>query len=178
MVWWSGMLQGQFDASSLLGGGGGLPVENLIITPTLWLPPILNDCRDDAQRIEIGDVFLEIQMDLLGNPQWLEVWLQAIGGGRNHRDRRPGAGIKIGKIQKMEYELYDVGGGLTDLLDMLGGFLPDLIKGIEGQSFSFPIPAIPLDGLLPGLPPGTSLQLGDLSSGVDQGVIRVGGNLK
>jgi hypothetical protein len=177
MVWWSGMLQGSFDASSLLGGGGALPVENLIIKPTLWLPPIINDCRDNAQRIEIGDVFLDIQMDLLGNSQWLEVWLQ-LSAEVEITATGDQVGIKIGKIQTMEYELYDVGGGLADLLDMLGGFLPDLLKGIEGQSFEFPIPGIPLDGLLPGIPAGTTLQLGDLAAGVDQGVIRIGGNLK
>ncbi len=178
MVYWSGMLEGQFDASGLLGGAGGgaIPVENVLITPTLWQAPIFNDCKNATQRIEVGDLHLEIQMDLLGNPQWLEAWLQ-LSIEVEITATGDQVGIKIGKIQTMEYELYDLGGGLTDLLDMLGGFLPSLVQGIEGKEFSFPIPAIPLDGLLPGLPAGTSLQLGNLSSGIDKGVIRIGGDL-
>lgn len=177
MVWWGGMLQGTFDASSLAGGAGGGLVDNILLTPTLWLPPILNDCGDMSQRIEIGDLFLEVQLDLLGNTQWLEAWIQAsaeveiIAVGDE-------VGMRIGKIQKLEYEIYDVGGGLGDLLDMVTGMLPDLLKGIEGQQFTFPIPSIPLDGLLPGIPAGTTLQLGDLAASVDTGVVRVGGNLK
>ncbi len=178
MVWWGGVLQGQFDASSLIGGGGGsaIPVENVLITPTLWLPPIFNDCGEATQRIEIGDMFVEIQMDLLGNTQWLEAWLQVSVEVSIITDGNQ-VGIKIGKIQELQYELYDVGGGLTDLLDMLTPMIPDLLNGISGQQFMFPIPAIPLDGLLPGIPAGTSLQLGNLDSAVETGVIRVGGDL-
>ncbi len=176
MVWWGGVIQGDFDASALLGGGGALPVDNLVITPTLWLPPIFNDCGGD-QRLQIGDLFLEIQMDLLGNTQWLEAWLQVdaevgiIATGNE-------VGLKIGKIRHLEYEIYDVGGGLGDLLDMVTGLLPGLLKNVEGQQFTFPIPEIPLDGLLPGIPAGTSLKLGNLTAGVDTGVIRFGGDLQ
>jgi hypothetical protein len=60
---------------------------------------------------------------------------------------------------------------------MLTPMIPDLLNGISGQQFMFPIPAIPLDGLLPGIPAGTSLQLGNLDSAVETGVIRVGGDL-
>jgi len=74
-------------------------------------------------------------------------------------------------------ELYDVGGGLGDLLGMVQGLIPGLLKNIEGQQFTFPIPAIPLDGLVPGLPSGTSLQLGNLVGGVDRGLLRIGGDL-
>ncbi|HOU53242.1 MAG TPA: hypothetical protein PLQ97_04875 [Myxococcota bacterium] len=176
-LWWSGMFEGTFDLSALLqGAGGGLPVDNLVVSPILYHPPILNDCGGSGQRLEIGDVFLDLSMDLLGNTQYLEVYLQlsmeadVVATGDQ-------VGLRIGKVRTLEMEIYDVGGGLGDLLGMVQGLIPGLLKNIEGQQFTFPIPAIPLDGLVPGLPPGTSLQLGNLVGGVDRGLLRIGGDL-
>lgn len=173
MVWWSGFFTGTFDLSAMLAGQG-LPVENLIITPDLYHPPILNDCGDGLS-LEIGDLYLDIAVDLLGSTQWIEAWLQLgieaeiVGQGNE-------VGIRIGKITAFETEI-KIYSDLDMLVGMLEDMIPDLIKGIEGQEFTFPIPAIELGGMLPGLPADATLQLGNFDSKVTNGVVTIGGDL-
>jgi len=176
MVWRSGIINQTFDLGGLLGGGGGVSIDNLVISPDAYLPPILNDCGE-MQQLEIGDLFLNVEGDVFGFSLMLDVWLQlkmevdVFATGDE-------IGVHIGKIRFMQTEIYNLAGDSGGLVDMAIGLLPDLIKQIEGQSFSFPIPSIPLDGLLPGLPAGAELKIGDLRAGTEHGVIVLGGNLQ
>lgn len=175
MLWRSGLINQRFDLGALLGGGGGLPVDNLVITPNAYLPPILNDCGE-MQELQIGDLYLDVEGDVFGFSLMLRVWLQ-LKIEANVFASGDEIGLRIGKIRFMETEIYDDGGGMGGILDMVVGMLPELVKSLQNQSFSFPIPAIPLDGLLPGLPAGAELRLGDLKAETEHGVIVIGGNL-
>lgn len=175
MLWRSGLINQTFDLGGLLGGGGGMSVDNLVITPNAYLPPILDDCGE-MQELQIGDLYLDVAGDAFGFTIALRAWLQLKmeAGVFASGDE---IGLHIGKVRFMEMEIFDDGG--FDLIsDLVVGLLPELIKSLENQSFSFPIPAIPLDGLLPGLPPGAELKIGDLKGGTEHGVIVIGGNLQ
>jgi len=178
MLWQSGWITGQIDLSSLVADVG-FGVGNLKITPDLYLPPIINDAatvgEDGMMALEIGDALLKVQVDLLGNPQFFNVWLQMavqvqiVADGSN-------VGIKFGKVTFFQTEFTNLG----DLEDLFGMFLPsipDLIKSIEGQEFTFPIPEIDLGSIIPGIATGTVVQLGNGVSGVSEGMVVVGADL-
>jgi hypothetical protein len=168
------MINQRFDLGETLGGSG--IIDDLVIIPNAYLPPILDDCSG-KQQLQIGDLFLDLQGTAMGFSFILDVWLQLeleaeIFASGNE------VGIRTGKIQFMEMEVYNKGTGIDFILDMVLPMIPDLVKNLENQSFSFPIPEIPLDGVLPGLPPGAALRIGDLKAGTDTGVIVIGGNLQ
>ncbi len=175
MLWRTGMINQTLDLGGLMGGGGSSSVDNLVITPNAYLPPILDDCGD-MQELQIGDLYLDIQGDAFGFNIAMRAWLQ-LKMEANIFATGNEIGIHIGKVRFMETEIFD-DGGFDLITDIVVGLLPQLIKSLENQSFSFPIPSIPLDGLLPGLPAGAELRIGDLKAGTEHGVIVVGGNLQ
>ena len=178
MVWWTGLLSGPLDLSGLLGDMGNLPISNLEVTPNLLLPPILDDCNPDGStHLQIGDAYLDLTFQLLNADQHLGVWLQAdiaariVGSGNQ-------IGLKLESVEYLETEMYDLGGNMGDLMGMVEGLIPALLGQVEGQEFLFPIPPVDLGGLIPGLPAGASLQVGNLSSRSAHGVLVIGGDLQ
>jgi hypothetical protein len=177
-VWWSGLLSGsKIDASSLLGSDSGLPIENLVITPNFLLPPILDDCEDRKEQIQVGDAYLDLTFNLLAQDVHLGVWLQvrATGGVAAKGNE---IGIRIEDITYFEKEIIDLGGNMGDLLSMVDGLIPMLLDQIKGQEFFFPIPPIDLGGVIPGVPAGTAIQLGGFAAFTQAGVTIVGGDLQ
>lgn len=178
MVWWTGLLSGPLDLSGLLGDMGSLPISNLEVTPDLLLPPILDDCNMEGMtHLQIGDAYLDLKFQLLNADQHLGIWLQAdiaaqvVASGTE-------IGIRLDKVNYLEYEIYDIGGNMGDLIGMFEGLLPALLDQVTGQEFRFPIPPVDLGGLIPGLPPGTSIQMGDLAASSSHGVVVIGGDLQ
>lgn len=178
MMWRSGWLKGQIDLSSLVEGIG-FGVGNLKITPDMYLPPIINDIgmlgEDGMLSLEIGDAYLKVQVDVIGNPQFFDLWLQMaievqiVAEGNE-------IGVKLGKITFFEAEFVNLG----DLGDLFGMFLPsipDLIKGLENQKLTFPIPEIDLGSIIPGLGGPAVVQLGNGISDVRDGTIVFGVDL-
>ncbi|NOZ01647.1 MAG: hypothetical protein GXP54_07130 [Deltaproteobacteria bacterium] len=178
MLWWSGLINQEIDVSSLLGGGSlPIPIDNIVVTPGLLLPPILDDCNSKGtMQIELGDAFLDLKFNMLNAEQHIEAWLQVkITGGIVASDSQ--IGLEIDKISFLEYEFYDVGGNMGDLMSLVEGLIPALLGQVEGQSFMFDIPPIDLGGLIPGLPPGAVIQLGNMFSTTDKGVAVIGADL-
>lgn len=178
MLWQSGWITGKIDLSGLVGDVG-FGVGNLMITPDLYLPPIINDGgvvgEDGMMALEIGDAYLKVQVDLLGNPQFFDVWLQMAVQVQIVAEGNE-IGIRFGKVTFFQTEFMNLG----DLEDLFGMFLPsipDLIKSIEGQQFLFPIPEIDLGSIIPGIAPGTILQMGNGISGVREGMVVLGVDL-
>ncbi|HNZ02731.1 MAG TPA: hypothetical protein PKK50_01175 [Myxococcota bacterium] len=178
MLWQSGWITGKIDLSGLVGDVG-FGVGNLKITPDLYLPPIINDGAvvgdDGMMALEIGDAFLKVQVDILGNPQFFDLWLQMavqvqiVAEGSN-------VGIRFGKVTFFQTEFVNKG-DLGDLFDMFLPSIPDLVRSIEGQEFAFPIPEIDLGSIIPGIEPGTIVQLGNGVSDVREGMVVLGADL-
>ncbi len=178
MVWWTGLLSGPLDLSGFLGDMGSLPISDLEVTPDLLLPPILDDCNEQGMtHLQIGDAYLDLKFQLLNADQHIGIWLQAdisaqvVASGNE-------VGIRLDKVEYLEYEMFDIGGNMGDLMGMVEGLLPALLDQVAGQEFRFPIPPVDLGGLIPGLPQGSSIQLGNLSSSSAHGVLTIGGDLQ
>ncbi len=177
MIWQSGMISGQIDLSSLVEGVG-MGVGNLFVTPDLYLPPIINDSavgEDGMMSLEIGDAYIQLQVDLLGNPQFIDLWLQmAIQVQIVMKGNE--VGIRFGDVTFFQTEFGDLG-DLEGLVGMFLPMIPDLIKGIEGQEFVFPIPEIDLSSIIPGLGGSAVIQLGNGLSTVRDGMVVFGADL-
>lgn len=178
MVWWTGLLSGPLDLSGLLGDLGSLPISNVEITPDLLLPPILDDCNEaGTTHLQIGDAYLDLKFQLLNADQHLGIWIQAdisaqiVASGNE-------IGLRLDRVEYLEYEMFDLGGNMGDLMGMVEGLLPALLDQVAGQEFRFPIPPVDVGGLIPGLPQGASIQLGNLSSSSAHGVLTIGGDLQ
>lgn len=178
MVWWTGLLSGPLDLSGLLGDMGGLPISNVEVAPDLLLPPILDDCNEQGMtHLQVGDAYLDLKFQLLNADQHIGVWLQAdisaqiVASGN-------AIGVRLDKVEYLEYEMFDIGGNMGDLMGMVEGLLPALLDQVAGQEFRFAIPPVDVGGLIPGLPQGSSIQLGDLASSSSHGVLTIGGDLQ
>ena len=177
MLWWSGSLHQEFDLSSMLEGQG-LPIENLRVTPDLYLPPIIDDCNDNFEpKIQLGDAYLDLKFNLLNAEQHLGVWLQLeVTGGIKAVGNK--VGLYIDKISFFQMEAYDIAGNMGDLMNMIVAALPGLLSMAEGQEFMFDVPEIDLGAVVPGVPEGTTIRLTDMTSKSEHGVFVLGGNLE
>jgi hypothetical protein len=180
-VWWGGTLNmAGLDLGGLLGGGGGggLPIdlEDLQLSTEFLLPPILDDCGDKGlQEIEVADARLNLKFKFSGKQQDVDIWLQAkaLGGVIGLGNE---IGIRIDKVAWFQAEIIDNTGGMAALLGLVEGFLPSLLEMVEGQQFTFPVPAIDLS-IIPGVPAGSSLQIGNFRAYNKKGVTVIGADL-
>ena len=184
-VWWSGLINQKLDLGSLgglggggTGGGGGMDLSGTVIIPNLLLPPILDDCNADGnQEIQVGDMYLDLKLNISGINIHVGMWIQAkadaeiVGQGNK-------IGIKINDITYMEAEIIDLGGLPAMFKNLLNSLVPMLKNMVQGKEFTFPIPPIDLGGLIPGLPAGSTLQLGNMSAYHEHGFGTVGGELQ
>ena len=130
----------------------------------------------------MGDAFIDASLPIgdliIDFSGWLsievDVALTAIDGK---------LGIKINGITAFDLTVTEIDGafkndpqGLEDLLkNLLNGVLADLL----GESLSaIEIPAIELDGLAPGVPPGTAIKLGGLDLVKSNGFFQLEGALE
>ena len=179
MIWWSGMINHQLDLSSLLSGvaGGALPISGLMVTPNLLLPPIIDDCKERKLSIQLGDAYLDATFTLINLDAHIGIWLQVRASAELNA-----AGtkltIKIDKLDYFETEIIDIGQNMGDMLSAITDLIPSLLGQIEGKEFSFDIPSIPIGGLIPGMPAGAAIQLGNLASYSDNGMFVFGGDLQ
>ena len=178
-VWWTGLLNLDIPLDQLGDiGGGGLPIDisNLNVRTEFLLPPILNDCGSKGlQEIQVADLYLHLTFKLAGKTHEVGAWLQLRAtGGIMAAGTEIGIGIE--KIATFDAEIMDITGELGAFMPLIESFLPMVVNMVEGQSFMFPIPPIDLS-IIPGVPAGSSIQLGDLSAYNKKGVTIFGGDL-
>jgi len=182
-LWWGGGLGLVLD-ESVLGGVGldGFGVTDLDVKLDFLLPPILDDCTAKMMvEVQIGDLLVTANLKMMGAPvklvMYVSVALEAniYGDGDN-------IGIQILGITEIGTQLLEVEGNLlgVDLADMVEGVLiPMLVEQVSNLTLdAFPIPEIDLGGLIPGVPAGTTLKLGNLNIGMSNGYLRIGGQLQ
>ncbi len=189
-VWWSSFLDGPLDLGGLLGGGGGgiggLPIslDDLLLDVDFLLTPIINDCsvEDGVITAEVGDLHAFVSGELLGAPLEAEIYIDlaiplVFSGGA------AGLSVTVGQFEFFDVEVISSTEdmlGLFDVRDLLENQLGGLLGSfLVGQTFGpIALPAIDLGGLVPGLPPGISLELGNLDVTKDQGYVVLSGDLK
>ncbi|MGM0578561.1 MAG: hypothetical protein ACQEXJ_22745 [Myxococcota bacterium] len=181
-IWWSGYLDAQVDLSGLLDGLP-IPLSDATVDLQWLLPPVINDCGPKGVlEAEVGDLYAVLDANLLGSPVTATLYLDAAVGLAFGADNG-GLTVTVGEFKFLDAEVIQISesvGDLFDLKSLLEDDLQSLLGGyVTGETFGpIEIPAIPLSDLVPGVPPGVVLQLGNLGVSKDQGYVVVGGDLQ
>lgn len=182
-VWWSGYLNGELDLTGLVGDALPIPLGDPVVTMEWLLPPIWSDCgKSGALEIQIGDLLVDLKAEFLGSPVDATMYVDA-SLGLFFEATDEGLSIAIGDFHFFDVEVLYVSEDISELLDikdLLENGLKDLLGGfIVGQSFGpIEIPPIDLGGLLPGLPAGAALQIGNMSVDREDGYVVFGADLE
>jgi hypothetical protein len=185
-LWWGGGLQLELD-ESVLGAIdiGQYGITDLGVKTDFLLAPILDDCTAKGMvEVQLGDLLVTLSFKLMGAPLTMEMYVSAaldavIFGDGNE------IGLKINGITDIGTHILNVEGDLGPLAGMFdieqlveGVLIPMVVEQVANLSLgSFPIPEIDLSGLIPGIPPGTSLTLGNLVIEMNKGYLLFGGEL-
>ena len=185
-LYWGGGLQLVIDGSVLgdidLGGFG---ITNLNVATDFWLPPILDDCNAKTQvALEVGDLFLDVGFNIMGAPLKLGLFVSMVAEAEIFGQGQE-VGLNIMGITKIGTQVLSVEGslgpfeGMFDIEELIENILvPLILEQVSNLSLgSFPIPEIDLGGLLPGIPPGTTLTLGNLEINMNKGFLTFSGEL-
>jgi hypothetical protein len=182
-LWWGGGLGLVLD-ESVLGGVGldGFGVTDLDVKLDFLLPPILDDCTAKMMvEVQIGDLLVTANLKMMGAPVKLVMYVSVALEANIYGDGDK-IGIQILGITEIGTQLLEVQGNLlgVDIGDMVEGVLiPMLVEQVSNLTLdAFPIPEIDLGGLIPGVPAGTTLKLGNLNIGMSNGYLRIGGQLQ
>jgi hypothetical protein len=179
-LWWGGGINLQLDLGSLGGLGG---VANGVVGLDFLLPPILTDCTDGGHtELQLGDLYLALNGGAMGFSGGLKAWVSARLGAEIVANGNT-LGLRVVGRPALELEIVEVTGALAAFETLIPGLIEDqliplLVDGIDNALGAIPIPEIDLGGLLPGIPPGTVIRLGDLRAGAEHGYVLVGGALQ
>ncbi len=185
-IYWPGGLSLNLD-ESVLGGVdlGQFQIKDLTLQTYFFLPPILDDCpAKEMVQLQIGDLFLTPSFTVGISPLTLKMYISLAGeavitGNGNE------IGLKILGINPIDTEIAEVignpnaflGMNIVDLVQNL--LIPMIVDQVSNLALgSFPIPEIDLSSLLPGIPAGTVLKLGNLEIKMSHGYMVVGGELQ
>lgn len=181
-LWWGGGINLTLDEDALggLGGGGGLPLNGISVELNWLLPPIVTDCSDKGfLELQVGDLFVVARVRALGNLRAevyvdLRIAVELHGNGDTI-----GFGV-VGEPQ-LTMDFTYITPGKEQFIGMIEGlirgFLPQLIDGLSDTVGAIPLPALDLATFVPGLPPGTTIRLGDLVLTDQTGYVLIGGAL-
>ena len=181
--WWGAGLNMTIDASKLGDlSGFGVTKANILLQPLL--PPVMSDCNAKGTlKIQLGDSYLEADLALGTVPVKFKAWLSAeidIGLVANGNQ----LGIVVNGVSQFQLQVFDVEGpfaGLESTLEELiqKMLLEQVLGKLTNTSLgSFPLPEFDLGGLVPGVPAGTKIALGDLDITKKKGFLQIEGNLK
>lgn len=185
-LYWGGGLELNIDGSVLgdidLGGFG---ISDLNLATDFWLPPILEDCTAKSQvALQVGDLFLDVGFKIMGAPLKLGLFVSVTAEAEIFGQGQE-IGLNILGITEIGTQILSVEGslgpfeGMFDIEELIENILvPLILEQVSNLSLgSFPIPEIDLGGLLPGIPPGTTLTLGNLEISMKKGFLTFGGEL-
>jgi hypothetical protein len=185
-MWWGGGLNLSLDESVL----GGISIDqfgitDLSVATDFFLPPILDDCTAKGMvELQLGDLLLIPSFKVMGAPVTISLYVSAaldavIFGDGNE------IGLQINGVTDIGTQIVSIDGNLGPLAGMFdieqlveGVLVPMIVEQVSNLSLgSFPIPEIDLSGIVPGIPPGTSLSLGNLVIEMSKGYLVFGGEL-
>ena len=185
-MWWGGGLKLSLDESVL----GGISIDqfgitDLSVSTDFFLPPILDDCTAKGMvEVQLGDLLLIPSFKVMGTPVTISLYVSAaldavIFGDGNE------VGLQINGVTDIGTQIVSIEGdlgplaGMFDIEQLVEGILvPMIVEQVSNLSLgSFPIPEIDLSGIVPGIPPGTSLSLGNLVIEMSKGYLVFGGEL-
>ena len=167
-IWDSGTLNMALDGDSL--GDLDLASYGVLLNDLEldgMLPPMIESC-DGVMKLQLGDLFLDTDLILLGEAAQFSMWLQveATIGFVSEVDEE-GVTKLVFDLQDFDTLLMEVvtntgmfEGDDAGLVDLIGNtMLPLLLDNLAGDALAFEIPAIDISELSPELPPGTELNI-------------------
>ncbi|MGM0575002.1 MAG: hypothetical protein ACQEXJ_04640 [Myxococcota bacterium] len=186
-IWDGGTLSldlGPEAAASLDLSQYGVDLHNVSLDPRL--PLVFNSCSGE-NRVQIGDLYLDTTLDLLGQPSHVVVWLQGEAiVNVTTSTAESGATVLGFEIQDFDPMVIEVvtnegvfEGDDAGLVELIGDqMIPMLIEQAAGDSLSFEIPSFDLGDLSEELPAGAELQLDLEAIGRSGAYLTVEGGLK
>ena len=183
-VWWNGYFDIAAKAEDLAALSPDIAsygVQDL--TVTFLLPPVLTDCNNKGLlRFQLGDGFVTAKLNMFGMDIEAEMFL-SVEMDANIKAQGNELGITINGVTLFQVEIVkvneDLAGSEADLEETIKALLLPEIEKLTGDSLgSFPIPSIDLSGVVPGVPAGTSIQIGDLAVGKTKGFLVLEGDLQ
>jgi len=181
-VWEGGTLSLQIDDASSLGFD--IPLQNLQLSVDPLLPPVYNSCGNGGERLQLGDLFLDLQFDF-GGPAHIALWLQTeaevtIGFGVNEEGGNQ-IQLNLGDLDPLILEIVQNEGYFAGddqaVIDLISSLVPQLLSTVTDKA-RFDLPAIDLGSLTEIVPEGTILNLDVREVGRDNAYLTVNGSLK
>ncbi len=183
-AWYNGYLHldaGPDELAALSPKVAALGVKKFALDALL--PPLLTDCNGKGLLdVQLGDalVTLDVSIGGLDIAGTFALSLEATASLWATGDQ---VGVDVQGITQLHIDAIDVNeawkGKESDLEQLLGtlleGQLSDLLNGALG---GFTLPSIDLSSLVPGVAAGTTLSLGQVQTGLDQGYLVVTGDLQ
>ncbi len=178
-VWWGGLLdmvvplESFIDPDTLELEGIGtledLGITNIVATTEFYLPPIITSCNDaEALTLEVGDIYVELNMNMLNEPVTVGVFASLAAAAAIDIVQLPNGNqefsLGIGDIDPLVVQVSYISdnlagaeGFMTMIVQAI--LLPTLLDGLmEGTLASFELPEIDISGLSDMLPGGWVLK--------------------
>ncbi len=185
-LWYGGGLNLALDESVL----GGISIDqfgitDLSVATDFYLPPILDDCTAKGMvEVQLGDLLLTPSFKVMGSPVTIALFVSAALDAVIYGDGNE-IGLQINGVTDIGTQIVSIDGNLGPLAGMFdieqlveGVLVPMIVEQVSNLSLgSFPIPEIDLSGLIPGIPAGTKLSLGNLVIDMTKGYLVFGGEL-
>jgi hypothetical protein len=167
-IWDSGTLNMSLDGDSL--GDLDLASYGVLLNALEldgMLPPMIESC-DGVMKLQVGDLFLDADLILLGEAAQFSMWLQ-VEATINFVSEVDDEGVS-----KLVFDLQDFDtlfmevvtnagmfeGDDAGLVDLIGNtMLPLLLDNLAGDALGIELPAIDVSELSPELPAGTELNI-------------------
>jgi len=178
-VWWGGLLdmivplESFMDPDTLELEGIGtledLGITNIVATTEFYLPPIITSCNDaEALTLEVGDIYVELNMNMLNEPVTIGVFASLAAAAEinivQNANGNQEFSLAIGEIDPLVVQVSYISdnlagaeGFMTMIVQAI--LLPTLLEGLmEGTLASFELPEIDISGLSEMLPAGWKLK--------------------
>ena len=144
-------------------------ITDLTLYIDFLLPPIVTSCTPQGKMwLEIGDISILADMKLFGMPVQALIYASAVMEAQIvavQTEQGAQLGISVSSPVFLDLEIASLTGGLAGGEEALYSilkdqFMPMILQSFTGGAFgSFPIPSIPLSGMMPGLPPDASISM-------------------
>lgn len=169
-IWWSGFLNEEFDLGSKTANLDlGIDVTDTTIEMSWLLPPVLNDCQasKNGPKLQVGDLQLLLSTKINGVEVTAKIFLD-FSGAAEFGAGADGFSINITKLDAIEIEVVEISTTMLGVLHLPSFFeasLTEWLPGqLEGKTFGpYNVPSIAFSDLMPGLPEGVSMDIGNVS---------------
>ena len=160
-VWLDGGIDMELDAETMAAMGqdpSEMGVENITITTDALLPPVIHDCSaDKAFRIEMGEMKMDLSMEIMGMPLDMIMYMYFSAVAQMDITGEPGNQIvyfTYDQLDWMDLHIESVNeewkgkeSVFAELIQQT--FLPEFLKMMQEYPYAIPVSQLPLEELMP-----------------------------